>query len=422
AATSFAPLPMVHAAGSDLLKVAVIGSGGRGTGAAIDCVKAGGNVKIVAVADAFEERARAAADQIAKQCGAKADLPPDRIFVGLDAYQKAIDCGVDMVIIAGPPGFRPQHYEAAVKAGKHVFMEKPVCVCPGGYRKIMAANKVAEEKNLKIAVGLMHRHEAPYQSGIKAIQEGRYGDVTMLRIYYNIGSLWNRPRRPGMTEMQYQVNNWYHFVWLSGDHIVEQHVHGLNIANWVMSAVLDKHGPDWPHPIDANGMGASQTRGYNGKEVQGQIFDAHFVEYNYSNGVKLFSQCRQQPNTWCPAIHESFHSTLQPLGHSIPGNDPAVELKFSNPYVQEHYRFQQAIQNNEKYNEGWYGAIDSMTAVLGRMATYSGRLVKWDELVEKGLDTFPAELSWDATPPVLPDSNGFYPIPTPGRYDPYSPA
>ena len=417
AATFPTPL-MVHAAGSDQLKVAVIGCGGRGTGAAIDCFKAGGNVKFVAVADAFENQAKNAAAEIAKQCGEKADIAPERIFWGLDAFQKAIDAGVDLVILAGPPGFRPQHYEAAVKAGKHVFMEKPVCVCPGGFRKAMAANEMAAEKNLKVVVGLQRHHEAAYISGIQAIQDGKYGDITLLRAYWNGGGIWQRPRRPGMTEMQYQVNNWYHFVWLSGDQICEQHVHNLDVANWVMSAIQNKEGEEWVHPVEANGMGACLTRGYNGKETQGQIFDAHFVEFAYANGQRMYSQCRHQPNTWSP-VTEFFHATKQPGGLKVTEAGAKIELKFGNPYVQEHYDLQQAIAQDKKIHEGWYGAINSMTAVMGRMATYSGQAIKWDELVSKGADSFPTELSWEANPPVMPDANGFYPVPMPGKFRPF---
>jgi myo-inositol 2-dehydrogenase / D-chiro-inositol 1-dehydrogenase len=425
AASLRSPL-MVHAAGSDLLKVAVIGCGGRGTGAAVDCLEAGGNVKIVAVADAFERQAKNAAKAIKENAARlkvpeKSDISEDNIFWGLDAFQKAIDAGVDMVIIAGPPGFRPQHYEAAVKAGKHVFMEKPVCVCPGGFRKVMAANKMAEEKNLKVVVGLQRHHQASYQSGMKAIQDGKYGDISLLRVYWNGDGIWNRERRAGQTEMQYQVNNWYHYVWLSGDQICEQHVHNLDVGNWVMSTVTGKEGAEWPHPVEANGMGASLTRGYNGKTVQGQIFDAHFVEFAYPNGMRMFSQCRHQPGTW-NSVNEFFHSTLQPGGRRVEGGGPEVKLKFGNPYVQEHYDLHQAIADDKKLNEGWYGAINSMTAVLGRMATYSGKIVKWDELVESGIDTFPTELTWDANPPVMPDENGFYPIPVPGKFNPYGKA
>ena len=424
AASLRSPL-MVHAAGSDLVKIAVIGCGGRGTGAAVDCIEAGGNVKIVAVADAFEGAAKNAAKAIKENAARlkapeKADISDDNIFWGLDAYQKAIDSGVDMVIIAGPPGFRPQHYEAAIKAGKHVFMEKPVCVCPGGFRKVMAANKVAEEKNLKVVVGLQRHHQASYRSGLKAIQDGKFGDVTLLRVYWNGDGIWNRARREGMTEMQYQVNNWYHYAWLSGDQICEQHVHNLDVGNWVMSTVLGKDGAEWPHPVEANGMGACLTRGYNGKTVQGQIFDAHFVEFAYPNGMRMYSQCRHQPGTW-GTVDEWFHSTLKPGGRQVAANrsETKDKVKFGNPYVQEHYDLQQAIAEDKKIHEGWYGAINSMTAVMGRMATYSGKMIKWDELVGKGQDSFPTELSWDANPPVMPDENGFYPIPVPGKFNPY---
>jgi myo-inositol 2-dehydrogenase/D-chiro-inositol 1-dehydrogenase len=221
-----------------------------------------------------------------------------------------------------------------------------------------------------------------------------------------------------MTEMQYQVHNWYHFAWLSGDNIGEQHVHNLDIGNWVMSAVLKKEGKDWAHPVEANGMGASTTRGYNGKNVQGQIFDAHFVEYTFDNGIKMYSQCRHQRGTFGD-VAEYFQSTTTPKGSRVAGRSD-LKLKFGAGMTQEHYELQQAVVNGEKLNNGWYGAISSMTAVLGRMATYSGKIVKWDELVEKGQDMFPENITWDTVPPVVPDQNGLYPIPVPGRYDPFT--
>lgn len=408
-------LANVHAAASELIRVAVIGAGGRGTGAAIDCANAGGNnVKIVAIADAFADRAKRAATSINRECKDKADIG-DRIFVGLDAYEKALNCGVEMVILAGPPGFRPQHYEAAVKAGKHVFMEKPLCVCAGGFRKVMAANRLADEKNLKVVVGLQRHHQGSYLGAIDAIRAGKVGDITLLRAYWNGQGIWNRERKEGMTEMQYQVNNWYHFVWLSGDNICEQHVHNLDIGNWIMAAVLNKEGADWAHPIEANGMGASLTRGYNGKNVQGQIFDAYFVEFTFDNGTRMYSQCRHQPGTW-GIVNEFFHSTLQPKGRAVAGTGTNPKLQHANPYVQEHYALQQAIKDDKKLHEGWHGAISSMTAVLGREAVYSGRIVRWDDLVKNGPDTFPTKLAWDANPPVMPDQNGMYPIPVPGQY------
>lgn len=420
AVAAYAPSAwMVHAAGSDLMRVAVIGAGGRGSGAAMDCINAGGNVKLVALADAFENRAKGAADNINKRGGEKADISPDRVFWGLNAYQKAIDSGVDMVIIAGPPGFRPQHYAAAIKAGKHVFMEKPVCTSAGAFRQVMATNKLADERNLRVVVGLQRHHQASYQAGINAIAEGQYGDLTLLRAYWNGGGIWNRARAAGMTEMQYQVHNWYHFAWLSGDNICEQHVHNLDIANWVMSAVLKKEGPNWAHPVEANGMGACVTRGYNGKDVQGQIFDTHFVEFTYEDGTKMYSQCRHQRNTFSN-VNEYFHSTKELRGRPVSARRSDIKLQHGNPYVQEHHVLQQAIADARNHNEGWYGAVSSMTAVLGRMATYSGKVIQWDELVEKGPDMFPENPTWETTPPVVPDENGFYPIPVPGRYDPFT--
>jgi len=404
-------LPRANAAGNDTLKVAVIGAGGRGSGAAIDCINAGGNVKIVAVADAFEHRAKEAIANISKAGKDKVDITPERTFVGLDAYQKAIDCGVDLVILAGPPGFRPQHYEAAVKAGKHVFMEKPVCVCPGGYRKVMSVNKLAEEKKLKVAVGLQRHHQAAYVGTMDAIREGKAGEITLLRAYWNGNGIWNRPRKEGQTEMQYQVQNWYHFVWLSGDNICEQHIHNLDVCNWAMTAALKKELADYAHPVEANGMGASLTRGYNGKDLQGQLFDAHFVEFTYENGTKMFSQCRHQPGTWSN-VSEAIHTSTSPKGFQSTGTAP--KLQHGNPYVQEHYDLQQAIVNDKPHHEGWHGAVSAMTSVMGRYATYSGKIVKWADLIALPDDTFPTQLTWDANPTVMPDSNGFYPIPTPG--------
>jgi hypothetical protein len=195
-------------------------------------------------------------------------------------------------------------------------------------------------------------------------------------------------------------------------------VHNLDIANWVMSAVLKKEGADWAHPVEANGMGACLTRGYNGKNVQGQIFDAHFVEFTYENGVKMYSQCRHQPGTFS-SVSEAVHTTADPKGRAVSERGAEIKLQHNNPGVQEHYVLQQAIVEGKKHNEGWYGASSSMTAVLGRMATYSGKVVRWDELVDKGPDLFPPNITWDTPPPVLPNAEGFYPIPMPGKYDPF---
>jgi len=380
------------------------------------------------VADAFEGNAKGAAGNLNKKGKEKADIAPDKVFWGLDAYLKAIE-HCDMVVRAAPPGFAPQHFEAAIKAGKHVFMEKPVCVDGAGFRKFMDAAKLADEKKLKVVIGLQRHHESGYQGGIQAIKDGKYGEITQLRMYWNGGGIWNRPRGKDMTEMQYQVHNWYHFCWLSGDHITEQHVHNLDIANWVMSAALKKEGENWAHPVKANGMGALWHRGYGDfirtmkGNNKGQIYDSHFVEFTYENGVKLYSQCRHQPNCW-GGEGQVFHSTTSPEGkpnlegRSVSGAGPGPKLELR-PFQQEHLALQKAIREDKPLNEAYYGAASSMTGVLGRMATYSGQEVRWDDAVKYGPDSFPQNLSWDAEPPVKPDADGNYPIPVPGIYRAY---
>ncbi len=389
-----------HAAENGELKVALIGAGGRGTGAAQNCLASADNVKLVAVADAFEDRAKSARDTISKKFGNKVDVPEERVFVGFDAYKKAIGCGVDIVILGTPPGFRPQHYAAAVEAGKHVFMEKPCCVDAPGFNKLMETNKLADQKGLKVGVGLQRHHQSSYIEGVKKIQDGELGDFVCSRVYWNGGGVWVRGRKPEQTEMEYQMRNWYYFVWLCGDHICEQHVHNLDIGNWVKGG----------HPVEANGMGGREVR--KGKD-HGQIFDHHCIEFTYADGTKMFSQCRHIKGCW-NAVTEFIHGT-KGVSKCQSGRDKR------SPYDQEHIDLLAAIRNDDKYNEGWYGATSSFTAVLGRMATYSGKVVKWDDAIKTGPADFPygQELTMNSTPPVVPDADGNYPVPVPGVFKPY---
>jgi predicted dehydrogenase len=401
-----------HAAGSGQIKVALIGCGGRGNGAADNCLEADEAVKVIAVADAFERNAQNAARQLRTKFKDRADIPDDRVFVGLDAYQKAIDCGPDMVILTTPPGFRPYMYAAAIKAGKHVFMEKPCCVDAPGYKLLVETNKLADEKGLKVGVGFQRHHQPNYQETIKRIHDGAIGKLMVLRGYWNGDGIWVRKRQPGMTEMQYQVNNWYHFCWLSGDNICEQHIHNLDVCNWAKGS----------HPVEANGMGGCSVRYSGDNKGVGQIFDHHFVEFTYADGTKLYSQCRHIPGTW---INVSEAATGTEGESNCAGWIKAKEEwhfkgKNVNAMVQEHKALIDAIQKNQKHNEGTYGATSSMTAVLGRMATYSGQVVKWDDAVAKGASEFPATLAWDAKAPVEPDKDGNYPIPVPGVFKPYA--
>ncbi len=405
----------VHAAGSDELKFALIGCGGRGTGAAADCMTVqkilGHKIRLVAVADAFEDRANGALRHLQKEFAKQVDVPPERVFSGLDAYQKAIDCGVDLVVMASPPGFRPAQYAAAVKAGKHVFMEKPCCTDAPGFRWLMETNELADKKNLKVVVGLQRHHEAGYIRGVQEIHEGKLGDIMFIRVFWNGlgGGGRDLGKRPpdDPNEMAFQIRNWGCFRWLYGDNIVEQHVHNIDIANWVMAKDGD---PKKAHPIEANGMGGRCNRGN-----YGDIFDHHFVEFTYADGTKMFSQSRHIPGTW-DQVTEIVHGTKGTRPVNVGGGP---KLESSNPYHQEHVALIKAILNDTKLNEGWYGAVSSMTAVLGRMATYSGLVVKWDEAVAKGPDEAPERLAWDAKPRSLPGPDGFYPFPMPGIYKPY---
>ncbi len=394
----------VHAASDGKIRIALIGCGGRGNGAIANNLKSCENTQLVAVADAFEDKAKGVAK--------RHDVSPEKTFWGLDAYKKAIDADVDMVILATAPGFRPLQYKAAIQAGKHVFMEKPCCVDAPGYRTLLEANKLADDNGLKVGVGLQRRHDKGYVNGIQQIHDGKYGDLVLLQAYWNGGGIWWRKPREGWTEMQNQVNNWYHFPWVSGDNICEQHIHNLDVCNWAKDA----------HPIEANGMGGDKIRRRDNPGGT-QIFDHHFVEFTYPDGSKMYSQCRHVKGCF-NRVSESAFGTQGRGGMTGDGDvldRGGIPFKFG-AYDQEHFALLEAIRNNTPYNEGHYAATSSFTAVLGRMATYSGKTVKWDEAAEKGKELAPGieNYTWDTTPPVVPDEDGVYPGAVPGEYNPFA--
>lgn len=398
----------VHAAGSDLVRIALIGCGGRGTGAAINALSTKAPVRLVAMHDAFRDRLESSLKAIQARCPDRVDVPEERKFTGLDGYLHAIDAGVDMVLLCGPPGFRPMQFEAAVKAGKHVFMEKPLATDAPGIRRILAANAEAKRKGLAVAVGHHLRHEVKHKEAIRRIHEGMIGQVKFLRIYFNSSGVWVYQRRPDETEMQYQVRNWYYFTWLSGDHIVEQHVHDIDVANWIMRG----------HPVSANGMGGRQVR--IGKQY-GEIFDHHSVEFEYADGTRCFSVCRHMPGCW-QSFSEHAHGTKGEV--SIEGHGRAVLRVVGGPTLKwergpDGHQLEMddlfaALRVGQPYNEGDFGAEASMTAILGRMATYSGRVVRWDEAIQSTLDLSPERLAWDAQPKPRPGPDGLYPCAIPG--------
>jgi myo-inositol 2-dehydrogenase / D-chiro-inositol 1-dehydrogenase len=421
----------VHAAGDDTLKVALVGCGNRGTGAAANALQTSGPVKLWAMADAFGDRleqshaaltgaGKLSRGSVPAGVGNRVDVAPERRFVGLDAYKQAIDA-VDVVLLCGPPGFRPEHFEYAVSRGKHVFMEKPVATDAPGIRRVLAAAEIAKQKGLKVGVGLQRHHEEKYLETIRRLKDGAIGDIRMLRCYWNGGTIKQPVPRDGLTELEYQVRNWYFFTWLSGDHIVEQHVHNLDVCNWIMGAP----------PVSAVGMGGRQMR--TGKEY-GDIFDHHAVEYTYADGTKMFGVCRQMPgceplvgefavgtkgeadvgNAKINAGAESWEFPRRRIAAKGSGSTAKSSLA-PNPYQVEHEALFAAIRSDTPHLEAATGAEATMTAILGRLATYTGRTVTWDEAVKSTRALGPEKIvDWRTAPLTLPDAEGRYKLPQPG--------
>jgi len=402
----------VFAAGDDTIKVALVGCGGRGSGAASQALSTAGATKLVALADVRPEQLEKGLEALKTKHGDKIDVPRDRQFTDFDGYKKAIALA-DLVILATSPGFRPIHFEEAVRQGKHVFMEKPVATDAPGIRQVLAAAEEARKKNLKVGVGLQRHHQTAYLETLKRLHDGAIGDIQVLRVYWDGGSRDGVERLPGESEAHYQIRNWYYFTWLSGDHIVEQHVHNIDVGNWIKGT----------HPIKAQGMGGRQVR--NAKR-HGQIFDHHFVEYEYADGSRMFSQCRQIPGCW-PSISEHVlgsKGTADLAGNRFiikgattwrSGEDRANRSATPpDPYQVEHDDLFHAIRQDLPYNEAEQGATSTMTAIMGRMATYSGKQVEWEEAINSKLELVPKEFSYDAMPPVTPNAEGWYPIAAPG--------
>lgn len=410
------PLTMAfnpHVNVDNTIKIALVGCGGRGSGAVNEALNTGDDVRLVAMADAFREKLDSSYKNLLKIHGKKVDVKEDHKFIGLDGYKDAIGLA-DVVFLATPPGFRPIHFEEAIKQNKHVFMEKPVATDVPGVRKIIELAKKAKEKQLKVVVGHHLRFQKSSIETINMLQSGIIGDIVSMRAYFNTGGVWVRDRKPGMTEMQYQVWNWYYFNWLSGDHIVEQHVHDLDLMNWLKNS----------HPVKAQGMGGREVR--TGNEY-GEIFDHHFVEYQYPDGSILNSQCRHQKgcwNNWSDAGHGTkgtFNCVPGRQSSSIYDNKGNVIWKYDGkddiePHQVEQTELFRMLRQDEYINQAESAANSTMTAILGRMATYSGQEITWENAMKSTINLLPKELSWNAEAPVKPDEHGAYPIPKPGSY------
>ena len=415
-----------YAAGTDRIKIGLIGCGGRGTGAAAHSLSTGRPAVLWAMADAFSDRLRISHSSLMRGKAGKSkvekgngfgdaiDVPPERQFVGLDAYRRIIDSDVDLVILTGPPGYRPLHFEYAVNAGKHVFMEKPVASDAAGVRRILAAGEKARKQNLKVGVGLQRHHQDSYLEAMRRIHAGEIGRIVSMRCFWNTGfPAKTAIPREDKTELEYQVRNWYFFDWLSGDHICEQHIHNIDICNWAFG----------DHPISAEGMGGRQVRT---EKIYGNIFDHHAVNFQYADGTILHSYCRQIPG--CNKL----------VAEQIVGTEGTAELsttkckllsgektiweserkrgnEYQSPYQVEWNALIKAVYDDLPHYEVDYGATSTMTAVLGRLATYSGQTIAWDDaFASERVQTTDAE-SWDAEAPVQPLDDGSYRIAVPGK-------
>jgi myo-inositol 2-dehydrogenase/D-chiro-inositol 1-dehydrogenase len=377
---------------SEEIKVGLIGCGGRGSGAAGNIMEAGTNmkqgVKIHACADAFASQTKHIQD--------KYKVDAKNVFAGMEAYKELVNSDVELVIMATPPGFRPIHLEAAIDAGKHVFFEKPVATDPWGVRKVIAAGKKAEEKKLAAVTGTQRRHQTNYNQAIEQVHDGAIGDIMHMSVYWNGQDIWWKKRPEGMTDMEYQVFNWYHHIWLCGDQICEQHIHNLDIANWVMNS----------HPISALGMGGRQVRDRLGQV--GEIWDHFAVEYEYPNGARVMSQCRHWPKSdgnvseFAIGSKGTFGGNDGNCTLTVKGGAKKTFKSARSGYVQEHMDMIQSIKDGKPLNEAQRIAESTLTAIIGRMSAYTGKVVKWDwALNESKLRLIPEDISKDAKPPAV---------------------
>jgi predicted dehydrogenase len=393
---------------SDPLKLALVGCGGRGAGAAAQALMADSNLKLVAVADLFPDKLAVGLKSLKTANPEQVDVSPENQFTGFDAYKHAI-AAADVAIMATPCAFRPLHFEEAVRQGKHAFIEKPVAVDAPGVRRVLAAGQEAERKGLKVAVGFQRRHKKGFREMVKRIHDGQIGEIIYTRAFANTPLRTGLKRTPAMSELEYQCRNWYYFSWLSADFIVDNLVHGIDISNWIHGA----------YPVRAHGMGALCERSPD----YGNLFDHFAIEWEYPSGARLFGECDRRPGCWAAVTNHAVGAEGRADFldgreiYTITGKHPwEVRYKQSeNPYQAEHDDFFHAIRQGLPYNEVEYGAKSTLTAIMGRMAAYSGKIVDWDAALNSNFTLAPQITSMSDAPPVLPDKDGLYAIPVAGK-------
>ena len=373
-----------------VLKVGLVGCGGRGTGAAVQALRADPDTVLHAMADAFEDRLTSSLELLKKAHGQRADVKKSLQFVGFDAYQKLIDSGVDVVLLAAPPGFRPKHFSAAIEAGKHVFYEKPVAVDGPGIRKVLEAAKKAKEKNLSLVSGLCFRHDLQKQALFGKVLNGEIGDIKSISSTRYGGELWFKDRQPDWNDMQYKIRNWYYYNWLGGDFIVEMFVHSTDMVSWAMGDKM---------PLSVTGVGGRQWRT---DEKYGNIYDHFAVELDYGRGLKGNLATRQLSGG-------SSRNSVEIAGtmgnvfcegnrHEIWGKeDWKYEGERNDMYQTEHDVFFRSIRNGEATNDGERAANSTLMAIMSRDAAYSGQIISWEDAMNSTVSLGPKndEYSWD---------------------------
>ena len=381
-------LPDKAADGKEL-KAGVIGCGGRGSGAAFNFLNAANGVTIVALGDVFQEKVDSLAEKLKNE--KNIDIPSDKRFVGLDAYKQVIDSGVDVIIDATPPFFRPEHFKYAVEKGKHCFLEKPICVDPIGYRTIIAAAKQAQAKNLCVVTGTQRHHQRSYVESYKKIMEGAIGEITGGVVYWNQGMLWYRERQPGWSDFEYMIRDWVNWKWLSGDHIVEQHVHNIDVFTWFTGL----------KPISAVGFGSRHRR------ITGDQYDNFSVDFTMENGIHFHSMCRQidgcanNVSEFIQGTKGSWTTQGETVIKDLAGNviwkydHEAEKTNFSqtDPYTLEHVNLINCIRGNKLIEQASETAIANMAAIMGRESAYTGLETKWDAMTASTLDYTPKDLN-----------------------------
>ncbi len=374
------------------IRVGLIGCGGRGRGAMLDCITADKGIEVVALGDLFRDRVNEVRGLLQEKAADRSKVTDATCFDGLDNYKQVLGSNIDLVILATPPGFRPMHFEAAIQAGKHVFMEKPVAVDPVGVRKVIAASEIAAKRGLGVVSGTQRRHQKHYIEAMKRVHRGDIGEIVSAQCYWNQGGLWVRQREPGWTDMEWMCRNWLYFSWLSGDHICEQHIHNLDVVNWALQAT----------PVKCVGMGGRAART---APEYGNIWDHFAVEFEYPNGVRTLSMCRQTEKA-SDRVAERIVGTrgvlrIDSQTAEITGSKPwkYEDSNPPNPYVEEHRDMIASLRSGHPLNEGVRVAESTLTAIMGRMSAYTGRELSWKWVRESSkLDLSPAEYTMGAVP------------------------